>query len=337
MKIAFTICSNNYLAQAKTLGDSLIKHNPDYKFVIFLVDTLSGEIDYDFFKPFEIIPIEKIFPGNFNELWQKYDIVELNTCVKPGCFKYLLQQHPDLDYLFYFDPDIMLFDSLTDLEKEFGLNNILLTPHITKPIELDKKIPSENIFLNFGIYNLGFLGLKRSDEVYQLLNWWEERTTKMGFIRVHEGIFVDQLWMNFAPVFFKGVKILNHFAYNTAPWNIHERLEIQRVNGKYIMSDNSALCFYHFSSYKYTAPGKMSNSYNRVSLDDSPLLKELYSIYQESILENKIGDFSKIGCVFVGKHIDYKRKNTPRSQKFKNFLKNRVYGMNNQYNRLFRK
>jgi hypothetical protein len=151
MRIAFTICSNNYLAQAKTLGNSLLERNPDYKFIIFLVDTLSEKVDYGSFKNLEVIPIEKLFPGTFDKLWQRYNIIELNTSVKPTCFKYLFENYPAAEWLFYFDPDIVLFHSLYNLEKEFNDNNILLTPHIIHPIELDGKLPMENHFLNYGI------------------------------------------------------------------------------------------------------------------------------------------------------------------------------------------
>jgi hypothetical protein len=40
-KFAFTICSINYLAQAKVLADSLKKTNPDYEFVIGLCDKID--------------------------------------------------------------------------------------------------------------------------------------------------------------------------------------------------------------------------------------------------------------------------------------------------------
>jgi len=40
-KLAFTICSANYLAQAIALGDSLLQHNPSYTFVIGLVDEIK--------------------------------------------------------------------------------------------------------------------------------------------------------------------------------------------------------------------------------------------------------------------------------------------------------
>jgi len=41
-KIIFTLCSNNYLAQARTLGDSVLKYS-DSKFVIGLVDQNTKE------------------------------------------------------------------------------------------------------------------------------------------------------------------------------------------------------------------------------------------------------------------------------------------------------
>ncbi len=91
MRIAFTLCSNNYLAQAKTLGDSLIEHNPDYEFVIGLVDRKRDDVDYDFFRPHGIIEIEEIGIPKFAELGKRYGIIELNTAVKPFLFQHLLK------------------------------------------------------------------------------------------------------------------------------------------------------------------------------------------------------------------------------------------------------
>ena len=48
------------------------------------------------------------------------------------------------------------------IEKEFKDNEILVVPHINTPIELDGKIPGENLFLKYGIYNLGFIGIHRN-------------------------------------------------------------------------------------------------------------------------------------------------------------------------------
>lgn len=293
-KIAFTLCSNNYLAQAKILGDSLCDNNLDYKFIIGLVDKKNTEIDYSFFEPHEIILIENISIPNFEVLWKKYSIIELNTSVKASFFKYLFKFYAEVSYFFYFDPDIFIFNSFYSLEEAFLNSDILLTPHINTPIPLDEKEPKENLFLNYGIYNLGFIGLKKNSNTMNFLDWWEERTLKHGHIDLSQGVFVDQLYINHAPLFFEKVKILREYGYNAAPWNLHERKEIQKNGNKYIMSDNSELIFYHFSSFSYIIPHKLSKNYNRYTFENCAKLIPLYQEYFQKLIQTNISYYSSI-------------------------------------------
>jgi hypothetical protein len=303
MKLAFTICSNNYLAHAKTLGDSLLEHNPEYHFVIVLVDRRSPALDYNFLSAHEILLIEDIGIEDFEKIWQKYNIIELNTCAKPSVFKYFFQQYPNIETGFYFDPDIVIYHSLEKLESYFADGDILLTPHALSPVETGRPaglVPSDSTFLNHGLYNLGFIGLKnKSSNVESFLNWWEKRTLSAGFIDVCNGLFVDQLWINLAPVYFEKVEILREMGYNMAPWNLHERGRIQEREGIYILPDHSILTFYHFSSYKYTSPSLMASYYNLFQFSDFPEILPLYSQYQELLLSNKIDLFSRESCYFV--------------------------------------
>ncbi|WP_338646043.1 hypothetical protein V5J73_11585 [Flavobacterium sp. KS-LB2] len=301
MKLAFTICSNNYLAQAKTLGDSLFEKNPNYKFIIGLCDELSNEIDYSFFGNIEILPVSQINIYCFDEIIKKYDIIELNTSIKPSFFKYFINKYEDLETIIYFDPDIQIFDNLLLLEEHLKENDVLLTPHILNPIGVDNLSPYENLFLNFGIYNLGFLGLNpKSQNALNLLDWWEDKTLKIGFNRVAQGLFVDQLWLNLAPIFFKKVKVLEEYGFNVAPWNLHERNTIELVDDKCIMVDGSRLVFYHFSSYNFTKPELFSKSYNRYnSVILSKEIYDLYTQYHNKLLQNKIALFSEIKCIYI--------------------------------------
>ena len=66
MKLAFTLCSNNYLAQSKVLVASFLQNNPDYTFIIGVADNLSFEIDYSFFLPAKIIAVTEIPNVSFN-------------------------------------------------------------------------------------------------------------------------------------------------------------------------------------------------------------------------------------------------------------------------------
>ena len=308
MKLAFTICSNNYLAHSKTLGDSLLRHNPTYHFAIILVDRKSPDIDYGFFHPYEIITVEELGIPEFDSIWKKYNIVELNTAVKPSVFKYLFKKYPQAENAFYFDPDILIYDSIGQLEAEYREWDVLLTPHILTPMEYGpvKVVPSENTFLNFGLYNLGFLGLKNGSPVTgKLLDWWESRTLEFGYINMKDGFFVDQLWMNLAPIFFDKVRVLREMGYNMAPWNLHERGQLKKIDDKYFLPDTSRLIFYHFSSYKYTESDNMARHYDRFSFANSPAVKPLYDNYHGLLLANRIEQLSKVPCYFVQRRTEY--------------------------------
>jgi hypothetical protein len=305
MKLAFTLCSNNYLAQAKILADSLISHNPDYTFIIGLVDEKSDLIDYNFFSPHTIIPIADIGIENFDELWKKYNIIELNTSVKASFFKYLQAENPAVEFIFYFDPDIMVFHKLHLLEGEFQRADILLTPHVLSPIPLDGLLPSENTFLNYGTYNLGFIGVKTATaNTTRMLDWWEERTLTMGYINEAKGIFVDQLWMNHVPLFFQNVKVLKGYGYNTAPWNLQERRSITREQAGYKMEDGGFLVFFHFSTYNYLLPDQLSK-YNRNNFQNTPDVKPLYEVYHHLLQQNNVAKLSVIPCAYVERRRAY--------------------------------
>jgi len=300
MRIAFTICSNNYLAQAKALGDSITKTNPGYKFFIGLVDTYSPEIDYSFFQPHEILPASEIGVTSFDELWKKYNIIEFNTCVKASFFKYFFKTYQGAQSVFYLDPDIAVYHSLAILETELEQYNVLLTPHIFTPIPLDGMSPTENHFLNYGIYNLGFIAINRECFTNsKFLDWWEERLLTISYSRPCEGIFVDQLWINLVPIFFEKVKILSSYGFNAGPWNLHERTVTESNAGSYNMNDGLPLYFYHFSNFKISERGRISNYYERYSFEGRPHLKTLYNGYYNQLINNKVETLAVIKCAYM--------------------------------------
>jgi len=299
MKLAFTLCSNNYLAQAKTLGDSLLKFNPDYKFVIGLVDKFSPQINYSKDITYEIIPIEDIGIADFDNLWKKYNIIELNTCIKPSIIRYLFKKNPDLEFLFFFDPDIMIFDKLSDIESKFKMNDFILTPHILYPLTLSEQRPNEYDFLNYGIYNIGFLGLRNSKQVINdFLPWWEERALKLGYIKPCSGLFVDQIWFNLVPLFFRKTYVLNHLGCNVGPWNLHER-ELTQLSDRIIVNSKDNLIFFHFSSYNYNRPATLFYNYDRNINYINSTIEYLYTLYNNLLIENRIERFSAVKCYYM--------------------------------------
>ena len=297
MITAFTICSNNYLAQATVLGKSLLRHNPLLKFSIVLIDRRSEKIRYDDLSNFELIHIEEIFP-EAGQLALKYNIIEFNTAVKPLVFQYLLSRR-DNGIVIYFDPDICIYNKLDLVIDKLALNQIVLTPHILSPIPEDGFYPDDNAFLKFGIYNLGFLGVQGLDETHKMLEWWKSHTFFKGYINTEKGQYTDQLPMGLVPILFKNVEILMHPGLNMAPWNLHERF-LNLENKDFILTTGEELIFYHFSDFKPGEPLMLSKngSYKRFTLDKRTDLQKLYIEYSNALLQNNYEAYCNIPCYF---------------------------------------
>ncbi|GAB1309293.1 hypothetical protein KH5_19760 [Urechidicola sp. KH5] len=327
-KFAFTICSNNYLGQANALKDSFLRHNKDFQFYIFLVDEFSDAIDYSIFEPATLILAKDIRGIDFNALLAKYYIIELNTNVKASAFKHLISLNPNLEAIYYLDPDLFFYDSLHAINKVLQDKAMALTPHILTPIARDGKFPDENTFLQFGVFNLGFIGLSpQHQEALQMLDWWEHRILNYGFDRPQKGYFVDQLWMNFAPIFYDKIEIIKSFGYNMAPWNLHERNIVEHTDDVIKLNDGNDLVFYHFS--KITLDDEnISREFNRFKLSDLPLLKQLYMGYYEALKGSKYEEFKKINIAYDIKtrtsELEAKIKPKPKQNTLE-FLLKKVY------------
>ena len=189
---ACTIVSKNYLPFARTLCESFRRHHPEGEFYVLLVDRVDGHFDPEG-EPFELLEAERLptLP-DFHGYAFKYSLLEINTAVKPFYLEHLLASR-GLGSLFYFDPDILILRSLEELAGRLRTSSILLTPHLTAPID-DGKHPGEQAILQSGAYNLGFLGLRSGETVTRFLRWWQQRVYDRCLVDVARGLFVDQKW-----------------------------------------------------------------------------------------------------------------------------------------------
>lgn len=321
MNYIFTVCSNNYLAQATILGKSIRAHEPESKFLVFLCDRKNSAVDYDNVAD-EVIEIANIEP-DFNELMLKYNIIELNTAIKPRAVEYLFESKM-AEKVIYLDPDIKIFKPLDVLYSDLDHYSILLTPHIYTPVPIDGMKPGESTFLNYGIYNLGFLALRNDSIARDFAAWWKNRTYKEGYSKPAVGLFVDQLPINHVPIFFKGVRVLENRGLNMAPWNLHERLLSER-DGKYLVNSREELIFFHFSSFGVDSGELPLIHYNRYRMKDRPDLKKLYADYNEEIKVNKYEFYSQIVSVYSEERALYLKQLKKRNTKLSRFFR-KVFG-----------
>lgn len=280
----FTIISKNYIAYARVFTESLLKQHPNIKAFVLLVDEMGDHINPKK-EIFEIIEVSKIGIRNFNSFAFKYNILELNTAVKPFFIEYLFKKYK-FGKILYFDPDILVTNNLNKLFKILGRHSILLIPHITKPIN-DGCKPDEIDFLKSGSYNLGFIGLANTKTTKNFLKWWQDRVYDNCLYDVQHGLFVDQKWIDLVPSLFNDYYILYDPGYNVAYWNLHERNIIS--NGRNIEDikvNKKPLYFFHFSGFDPDRISLVSKHQTRFSLEGNARhLKDLFEVYGKLLYE----------------------------------------------------
>jgi hypothetical protein len=314
MTLAFTICSINYLAQARTLGDSLRQTNPDYQYVIGLVDKLSeARLPDELLPVYPMLEVDKIGIPDFAAMCDRYDITELNTAVKPFFIDYFYKSYPDATEVIYFDPDIIVFQPLDQLNEALKTYSLVLTPHICSPTP-DWERPNDQHHLNTGIFNLGFIGLRNDATARSFVNWWKNRLVYECRIDLCEGLFVDQHWVNFAPVYYDNVLIDLHLGYNVAYWNLHERYLHQNTAGQWQVTSSDEvgpkseepLQFFHYSGYNPERPNEISKYQTRFTFVAStqqkkqrPDAKPLFDLYRDRLLANHNDQYREYPCVYI--------------------------------------
>jgi hypothetical protein len=280
---ACTIIAKNYLAQARVLGESFAENHPDGNFVVLVIDGFEGYIDADAL-PFEIVDFGSIglSEDDRNRMAASYNVLELSTAVKPWFLSTLLQR-PGWDVVTYLDPDIRIFDDLTQIDELARRHGLVLTPHFTAPPPQDDLAPGEREILFSGAYNLGFVALRACPATDALLDWWSGHLLHECRVDPDEGLFVDQRWMDLAPGMFPDFKLLRDPGYNVAYWNLPTREVTHEVDRYFV--DDAPLRFFHFSGFDPTQPWELSRHQNRIDLANDEVLSELCRSYAQDVIE----------------------------------------------------
>lgn len=280
--IFFTIVSRNYVAYALTLMQSLAQQHPDSQRYVCLAD--QGLDDTDLAGPlFEWIGIEQLDLPDFDAFVFRYDILELNTAIKPYVFRWLRRQHAG-QAVVYLDPDVLVIAPLQAVEQGLAQGALLLlTPHLNAPVT-DDRYPGEQAILNSGTYNLGFAAVGAHAQADALIAWWADRLEFGSVADPAAGLFTDQKWMDLAPGLFADVQILRDDGYNLAYWNLAQR-RVSHEDGQW-QANGRPLVFVHFSGVDIDEPQRFSRHQDRYRARDLGALRPLYDDYLDRLRRN---------------------------------------------------
>lgn len=273
----FTSITANYLPKARVLAESARRHAPGAKFHVVLADDPPPGFDLAN-EPFDsIISAESLPLANPRAWFFSHTVVELCTAVK-GLGVEAIFDRFGAEKVFYFDPDMVIFGRFDDLVAALDSASVVLTPHQTEPEQSVEAIMDNEIAsLNYGVFNLGFLGVRNDSEGRRFSRWWRDRLIDWCHDDLPRGLFTDQRWVNLAPCFFDNIRVLRSPAFNVATWNITTRKATGTIADG-VLINGEPLGFYHFSGFDSGAQEIMLNKYGA----DSPVLYELREWYIRS-------------------------------------------------------
>ena len=280
--VVCTVISANYLARARVLMNSLKTHQPDWAQHVLVVDEIGDRFDPEG-ESFTVTEVAELPFESPRELFFRYDILELNTAVKPFFFRWLFEEK-GAERVIYLDPDIEVYAPLGEVESALDQGALMcLTPHLTGINDDDGK-PSDLDILVAGSYNLGFLALARHPNLHPFLEWWWKKLEFDCLVDFQRGLFVDQKWMDLAPGLFGDAHLIRNPGYNVAYWNLPHR-EITSTGDNYRVN-GEALIFFHFSGLDPDKPTFFSKHQDRYTFRTlgplQPLVRQYCNRVQEA-------------------------------------------------------
>ena len=280
----FTICSNNYMPFARVLMESVRRWHPEAALFVCLCDE-SVVWDGLYEGPFRVVEASELGIPDFRRMSFQYDIMELNTAVKPFMFDRLMDDGHDV--ILYLDPDISVYarlDGPLDLLAHGA--SLVLTPHLHAPAELDSD-PDDITIMRSGTYNLGFLGVSRCPEARSVIRWWMRRLRRHCVNQQVDGLFVDQKFMDLVPGFAPGARILHDRAVNLAYWNLNQAMLAEGPDGWTV--DGMPLGFFHFSGFDPRRPELLTRHSRNFRSAQPPALASLLSDYARRLMDAGYG------------------------------------------------
>jgi len=284
--LVFSICARNYIGLARVLGQS-IGSGPDAPdFRIYVAEGLNGDVepaDDLASAPDALAGI--IPPIEFANMAFMYDVTEFCTALKAACFQHAFAE--GYDKVVYMDPDVFVAGNVGEVLDTLDTCEILITPHLCLPSR-GQGARSDQGILATGVYNLGFLGVRRGQSSARFLDWWHQRLRTQAFDDHYSSLFTDQRWIDFVPTLFPGeaVRIWRHLGCNLAPWNFHERAieehsESLMVRPRGEPSDLASpvrLVFVHFSGFDFRRI--LDGTFDQRNLEDAEDFQDLAPVYE---------------------------------------------------------
>lgn len=207
-----------------------------------------------------------------------------------SCFTwYVMQKHPEIDFLTYVDADLLFYSDVQPLFDEIGDASVAIIEHRFTERLKDREVN--------GRFCVEWNSFRRDEQGLSCLSRWREQCIEWCYYRLEDGKMGDQKYLDEWPSRYSACHILMHPGAGIAPWNYAQyRFGVDAQGG--ITVEDAPLIFYHFHQFQLLENGR----FDRLSTFYTSECSEPSAIYEayERTLSMCLEDVRRIVPDFRG-------------------------------------
>ena len=243
-RVYCTYFDHNYLPRGLALYHSLQQHAPGARLWVLCLSEACYQalitLDLPNLIPRRLADFEAAEP-EVAATRPTRSLIEYYFTCSPPWMLFVLNNEPDSEWVTYLDSDLFFFAAPDPIYAEMKDASFGIIPHrFTKRLTDSRR---------FGIYNVGWVSVRRCDQGFAALRWWRERCIEWCYDRVEGDRFADQRYLDRLPELFTGVHVIGHLGANLAPWNFAD-YQVEWRDGSVEIEGRYPLLFFHFYGVK---------------------------------------------------------------------------------------
>lgn len=269
-----TLFDSGYLLKGLAMIRSLARFCPGMKIHVLCMDEQTKYILERLGLPFvNCITLAEV--ENEELLKAKADRGVAEYCwTLSSCFTwYVMQNHPEIDFLTYVDADLLFYSEVQPLFDEIGDASIAIIEHRFTERLKDREVN--------GRFCVEWDSFRRDEQGLACLSRWREQCIEWCYYRLEDGKMGDQKYLDEWPSLYSACHILMDPGAGIAPWNYAQYRFGMDAQGR-ITVEGVPLIFYHFHQFQLIENGR----FDRLSTfytSECPEPSAIYEAYERAL------------------------------------------------------
>ena len=263
-----TLFDSGYLLKGLAMLHSLARYCPGTVVYVLCMDAQTQHILEKMQLPFvRCIPLSAVEDEALLKAKADRGVAEYCWTLSPCLPWYVMQQHPEIDFITYVDADLLFYSDVQPLFDEIGNASIAIIEHRFTPRLKDREVN--------GRFCVEWVSFRRDEQGMVCLSRWREQCIAWCYYRLEDGKMGDQKYLDEWPGLYSACHILQHPGAGIAPWNYAQYRFVKDTAGN-ITVQGAPLIFYHFHQFQLLDNGQ----FDRLSTFYTSECKEPAAVYE---------------------------------------------------------